>query len=491
METRAVLDTATCERARLARDARFDGVFFTAVKSTGIYCRPVCPAPPPKPHNIHYFPSAAAAAAAGFRPCLRCRPELSPAAQQAANEDVLRRALQLIHAGFLQDHPASALAARVGLGPRQLQRLFVARLGATAMQLHTTRRLLQAKQLLTETDLPVTAIALAAGFNSLRRFNDAFASGCGMPPSAIRRQAPARRDAGDGLVLRLGYRPPLDFGLMLAFLRRRMIPGIEQIDEASYRRVMGPATHPVLLQVSAVPQRHELQLRLQGAAPEHIPSIVRRVRHMFDLDADLRQVHAVLGSEPLLASGIAQRPGLRVPGGWEGFEVAVRAVLGQQVSVAAATTFARRLVQAHGAVLHGMPDGLDRQFPAPAALAEAPLEAIGLPRTRAATLRALARACAEGSLDFEPGQGLDAFVARCVALPGIGDWTAQYIALRALGQPDAFPAGDLVLQQMLGAPGQRLSQRQTEARSQPWRPWRAYAVLHLWHLSAPFTGAPQ
>ena len=488
MET-AAPDTATCERARLARDARFDGVFFTAVHSTGIYCRPVCPAPPPKPRNITYYASAAAAAAAGFRPCLRCRPELSPQAQQAASEDVLRRALQLLHAGFLQDHPASALAARVGLGPRQLQRLFVARLGATPVQLHATHRLLQARQLLTETQLPVTDVALAAGFNSLRRFNDAFATGCGMPPSAIRRQRPAAAAASTGLVLRLGYRPPLDFGLMLAFLRRRMIPGIERIDTDRYQRVIGTPARPGLLQVTAAPGRHELRLQLDGVEPQAIPALVRRVRHLFDLDADLRQVHAALASEPLLAQGIALHPGLRVPGGWEGFEVAVRAVLGQQVSVAAATTLASRLVRAHGTRLPGMPEGLDRQFPQPQQLAEAPLERIGLPRTRAETVRALAHACAEGTLDFEPGQRLDAFVARCTALPGIGDWTAQYIALRALGQPDAFPAGDLVLQQRLGAPGARLTARQAEARSQPWRPWRAYAVLHLWHLSSPHPGA--
>jgi len=487
----AALDTAACERARLARDARFDGLFFTAVSSTGIYCRPVCPAPPPKPSNVHYYPSAAAAAAAGYRPCLRCRPELSPAARQPDGQEAVQRALELIQAGFLQERSVAALAARVGIGARQLQRLFVATLGAAPLQLHATQRLLQARQLLSETNLPVTDVALASGFNSLRRFNDAFAAGCGMPPGAIRR-LPATRLAGTrdpGLRLRLAYRPPLDFGLMLQFLHRRMIPGIERIGPDSYQRVLGPADRPGLLQVSADPRRSELQLRLDGVEPRHIPRIVHRVRHLFDLDADLRQVHATLVTDPLLARGIAQRPGLRVPGGWDGFEVAVRAVLGQQVSVAAATTLARRLVQAHGQPLPGMPEGLDRLFPAPAHLADAPLESIGLPGTRAATLRALARACADGTLDFEAGQRLDDFIARCVALPGIGAWTAHYIALRALGQPDAFPSGDLVLQQMLGTPDKRLTERQAEARSQAWRPWRAYAVLHLWHLSAPAPGA--
>lgn len=490
MTSSAALDTASCERARLARDARFDGLFFTAVRSTGIYCRPVCPAPAPKPSNVTYYANAAAAAAAGYRPCLRCRPELSPAAQQRIDEDAVRRALDLIHDGFLQGATVAALSARVGISARQLQRLFVAALGVTPQQLHANQRLLQAKQLLTETRLPVTDVALAAGFNSLRRFNDAFLGGCGMPPTAIRRLPAPASSAGDAVQLRLGYRPPLDFGLMLQFLQRRMIPGIERIDDDGYQRVIGPAQRPALLQVSASPGRNELVLRLERIDPRQIPAVVRRVRHMFDLDADLHQVHAALQAEPLLAQGIAQRPGLRVPGGWEGFEVAVRAVLGQQVSVAAATTLARRLVQAYGHPLDGMPDGLDRLFPEPARLADAPLEAIGLPRTRASTLRSLARSCAEGQLDFGAGQRLEDFVQRCIALPGIGPWTAQYIALRALGQPDAFPAGDLVLQQMLGTPENRLTERQTEQRSQPWRPWRAYAVLHLWHLSPPFRGAP-
>ncbi len=478
------LDDAACDRARRARDPRFDGVFFTAVRSTGIYCRPVCPAPPPLPRNIHYYPSAAAAAAAGYRPCLRCRPELSPAAQQASDEDTARRALDLLHAGYLQDHSVAELAAEVGLSARQLQRQCIARLGATPQQLHANRRLLLAKQLLSETRLAVTDVALAAGFNSLRRFNDAFVAGCGMPPTAIRRQQGPVQQA-DGLILRLAYRPPLDFPLMLAFLRRRSIPGIECVGESDYQRVISDGQRHCVLRVSADPRRHELRLQLPLVDPRRIPDIVRRVRRMFDLDADLGQVHAALESNLLLARGISERPGLRVPGGWDGFEIAVRAVLGQQVSVAAATTLARRLVTTYGEALPGLPEGLDRRFPAPIALLDAPLEGLGLPRTRAATLREVARACAEGRLDFRPGQRLDDFVQRCVALPGIGPWTAHYIALRALSQPDAFPAGDLVLQQVLGGTDGRLSERQTEAGSQAWRPWRAYAVLHLWHLSTP------
>ena len=350
METALPLDHTACERARLARDARFDGVFFTAVRSTGIYCRPVCPAPAPKPSNVTYYPTAAAAAAAGYRPCLRCRPELAPEAQDALDNETLQRALALIHEGYLQDQPVADLAAHVGLSARQLQRLFVARLGAAPAQIHATRRLLLAKQLLTETALPVTDVAMASGYNSLRRFNAAFLDGCGMPPTAIRRQRGALTDGA--LTLRLGYRPPLDFTAMLGFLRRRAIPGIEQIGTDSYQRVIGPPERPSLLRVTADPRRPELLLHLGQVDPRAIPGIVRRVRRIFDLDADLRMVHATLAQEPLLATGIAQRPGLRVPGGWDGFEVAVRAVLGQQVSVAAAATLARRVVDRFGA----MPD---------------------------------------------------------------------------------------------------------------------------------------
>lgn len=480
MTATPMLSDALCDQARAAKDVRFDGLFFTAVRSTGIYCRPVCPAPTPKRSNITYFPSAAAATAAGYRPCLRCRPELSPDVRRHNDEDAVQRALAWIGEGVLQDEPVAALAARVGLGDRQLRRVFLAATGATPIAVHTTRRLLLAKQLLTETALPVTQVALAAGFNSLRRFNAAFLDGCGMPPTAIRRQ---RIDTPTGtLTLRLGYRPPLDFAAMLAFLAKRAIPGIERVDDDSYERVVGPTDATAWLRVTADPLRPELRLELACADPRAIPGIVRGVRRLFDLDADLTVVHTTLGRTPLLARAIRRRPGLRVPGAWDGFELAVRAVLGQQVSVAAATTMARRLVEQHGSARDDARPGLDRAFPSPAALCDAPLEQIGLPRARAATIRGVAQAVADGRLGFGPGQRLDDFVEAFIALPGIGRWTAHYVAMRALCHPDAFPSGDLVLQQVLGG-DVRLSEKDTEARSQAWRPWRAYAVLHLWYLS--------
>ena len=473
-----------CFRAMAAKDARFDGLFFVAVKSTGIYCRPVCPAPPPKRSNVTFHPNAAAATAAGYRPCLRCRPELSPDAFAQVREDAVRRALALIAEGALQDDGVDALAARVGLGARQLQRVFLAHVGATPHAVHATRRLLLAKQLLTETSLPATEVALAAGYNSLRRFNAAFLDGCGMPPTAIRRQASAAKTPAGTLALRLGYRPPLDFGLLLRFLAKRAIPGIERVDDDAYLRAIGNGR--AWLRVSAIDGKSELRLELVDLAPgdtKRIPEYVRRVRRMFDLDADLRPVHALFAQDPLLARAIAAHPGLRVPCGWDGFELAVRAVLGQQISVAGATTLARRLVDAWGGHRDGAPAGLDRTFPSPQVLRDAPLETIGLPKTRAATIRALAAAVVDGRLSFDGGQRLEDFVARATALPGIGDWTAQYIAMRGLALPDAFPAGDLVLQQRLAPAGTaRLSERATAARAEAWRPWRGYAVLHLWHL---------
>jgi AraC family transcriptional regulator, regulatory protein of adaptative response / DNA-3-methyladenine glycosylase II len=474
---------AICDRARLARDARFDGLFFIAVKSTGIYCRPVCPAPSPKPKNIVYYPNAAAASAAGFRPCLRCRPELSPQALQHHGSDaVVDRALSLIAEGVLEESSVDDLAERLQLSARQLRRIFLQHTGATPIAVHTTRRLLLAKQLLTETHLPVTQVALAAGFQSLRRFNTAFREGCGMAPTDIRR---LRETTPTGsLKLRLSYRPPLDFNTMLAFLAKRAIPGIERVNTDSYERVLGDVNQSTWIRVTADKKKPELCLEISDTHPKMIPDIVRRVKRMFDLDADLQAVHSVLRQTPLLASGIKKRPGLRVPGGWDGFEIAVRAVLGQQVSVAGATTLARRLVDTYGEHLASSREGLDRAFPNPARLLDAPLERIGLPKTRATTLRTLSAAVLDGRIDFSSGQRLDDFIARFVALPGIGPWTAHYVAMRALSHPDAFPAGDLVLQQVLGVErGKRLTEKQTETCSQAWRPWRVYATLHLWHLS--------
>ena len=481
----ALPDARTCEQARLSRDARFDGLFFTAVRSTGIYCRPVCPAPSPKRENVRYYASAAAAEAAGFRPCLRCRPELSPGNDVWRRGDhVVARALQLIEHGALDDASLEQLAARVGVGARQLRRLFAERLGAAPMSVHTTRRLLFAKQLLTETTMPVTDVALASGFRSLRRFNAAFAQANRIAPRELRRQPRAAH--GDALTLRLAYRPPFDFASLLDFLRGRALPGIEQVDERSYARVFGPADAPGWLRVSAWPGgEHALKLELHCPQPVRMQGVVSRVRRLFDLDADPRAIADALRGEATLRPLLRKRPGLRLPGSWDGFEVAVRAILGQQVSVAAARTLAARLVQQHGTTLDSAPlPGLDRLFPTPEALAEADLRALGVTGARAETVRGMARAVLDGRVDFRAEQPLDAFVARWVALPGIGEWTAHYMAMRALSHPDAFPAADLILRRAAAQGGDALGTKALTALAEAWRPWRAYAVIHLWRASA-------
>ena len=475
-----------CEQARRTRDPRFDGLFFTAVLSTRIYCRPVCPAVTAK--RVVYFRHAAAAEAAGYRPCLRCRPELSPDDGSWRRGDAaIARALKLIDDGALAEQPLAALAQRVGIGERQLRRLFVERVGVAPMGVHGTRRLLFAKQLLTETDLPITQVALASGFASLRRFNDAFRTAYRMAPRDLRKNRREAREPGDVLTLRLGYRPPYDFAAMLDFLRGRALPGVEAVDDHSYARVIGPFERPGWLRVSAWPNgEHALKLELHGPTPSQLLEIVQRLRRMFDLDADPQAIGATLSQDPRFAPLIAQRPGLRLPSGWDGFEIAVRAIIGQQVSVAAARTFATRLAQKYGQALpQPFAGGLAHLFPTPETLVDADLESIGLIRSRANTVRGVARALLDGRVDFRPERTLEDFVSRWVALPGIGPWTAQYIALRALGHPDAFPVEDLVLQKALPADGTRMTPKALAARAEAWRPWRGYAVIHLWRDSVP------
>lgn len=480
---------AICEQARLSRDARFDGLFFTAVRSTGIYCRPVCPAPAPKPHNVHYYVSAAAAEAAGYRPCLRCRPELSPAAGPwRRGEAVLGRALRLIEHGALEGSGVPALAARLHVGERQLRRLFASELGVSPLQVEATRRLLFAKQLLTETALPVTEVGLAAGFASLRRFNAAFLQSYGLAPSQLRRardEAQANAPTGP-LVLRLNYRPPYDFAASLGFLRGRALQGLEQVDTTSYARVIA-AEAGAWLRVSAWPGGVDaLRLELHGLAASALRDVVQRVRRMFDLDAEPAAIDTVLGRDARLAPLLQARPGLRLPSGWDGFEIAVRAVIGQQISVAGARTLTQRLLQRCGQAVPAalQANGFSHRFPTAAELSIADLDGLGLTGARQRTLRTLAQAVVEGRLDFDPSQPLESFIARCVALPGIGPWTAHYLALRALGHPDALPSGDLVLQKALPNDGSRVPAAALEARADAWRPWRSYAVIHLWHAAA-------
>jgi AraC family transcriptional regulator of adaptative response / DNA-3-methyladenine glycosylase II len=472
-------DPRVCEQARLTRDARFDGLFFTAVRSTGIYCRPICPAPTAKAKNVEYFANAASAAAAGYRPCLRCRPEAAPGTPLRARSALVNAALRLIEAGALDQGAVRDVAARIGVGERHLRRLFVEELGASPLDIAATRRLLFAKKLLNETALPVTQIAHAAGYASVRRFNAAFLSGYGQAPRALRR-APRETNATTALTLRLPYRPPYDFAALMAFFARRAVPGIEEVDDNGYTRYFAFDGSAGSLRVTQRPEDDALALAIAFPHAARLQEISARVRRMFDLDADIAMINTQLRRDPLLRPLVRRHPGQRLPGGWDGFEIALRAVLGQQVSVAAARTLAQRLVQRFGVEV-ARDDGIAlRLFPAAETIADADLAAIGLPRTRAQTLRTIARAVCDGAVSFRAEQGLEHFVASWTQLPGIGDWTAHYIAMRALSDPDAFPAGDLVLRKAVARDGASVPIAALQELAQRWRPWRAYAVFHLW-----------
>ncbi|HJS90108.1 MAG TPA: AlkA N-terminal domain-containing protein [Steroidobacteraceae bacterium] len=475
-------DQTVLERARLSRDPRFDGKFFIAVTSTGIYCRPICPASPsPRRSNVRYFSSAAAAAEAGFRPCLRCRPEAAPGTPAwLGTSAVVRRALRLINEGALDEASVGEFARRVGVGARHLDRLFLQHVGASPLAVAQTRRLHFAKRLIDESALPMTQIALAAGFGSLRRFNDAFQKAYQRSPRELRRERrePAECGAGDEVSLALAYRPPYDWNHLREFLSVRATPGVERVANESYCRLIRVDAGHALIEVRALPGKDALQLRVQGAPPAALFQIATAARRVFDLAADPALIATSLAADPLLKPLVCRRPGVRIPGSWDPFECAVRAVLGQQVTVAAARTLAGRLVARVGEPVRTAVAGLDRLFPTPAALAAANLDGLGLTGARINAVKSLAAAVADGRIAFD--RSADEILARLLELPGFGEWTAQYIALRALGEPDAFLAADLVVRRMAGGEGAPLTVRELERRAEPWRPWRGYAVMHLW-----------
>lgn len=481
-----MLSDDACYALLVARDSRFDGVFFVGVQTTGIYCRPICPARTPRRSRCAFYATSVQAEAAGFRACFRCRPELAPGHAPVDNVDALvARATERIAAGALNGGsfdartrvvtPIDELADELGVTARHLRRAIKRRLGVSPLQIANSRRLAIAKQLLADTSLSVTTIAHAAGFHSVRRFNAVFAAMMGTTPSAVRRKP----KSSNALTLRLDYRPPYDWDRVLGFFGDRAIAGVEHVANGVYRRVVAIRETIGEIAVRPVPMRGVVELEL---APELLPVVtplVAAVRRMFDLDARPDLIAETLASDSALAPLIAARPGLRLPGAIDPFEAAIRALLGQQVSVAAAKTLAGRFAAQLGTRIGEPQAQFACRFPTPHQVAAAGAERIvkiGMPMARATAIHTFAQQIVARRVRLDGSLDLEAFVAELVALPGIGPWTAHYIAMRALHAPDAFPAADLGIQKAL----KTSSAKAAEKRAAAWRPYRSYAVMHLW-----------
>jgi AraC family transcriptional regulator of adaptative response / DNA-3-methyladenine glycosylase II len=472
------LDADSCYRALATHDARFDGRFFVGVRTTRIYCRPVCTVRLPRRENCRFFRSAAAAEVAGFRPCMRCRPELAPGlARVDASAQFAKAAVAMIEDGALADTNVEALAKRIGITSRHLRRVFEAEFGVTPIEYAQTQRLLLAKRLLTDTSLPVVDVALASGFRSVRRFNALIRERYRMAPSRLRRDG-APSTLPSAMAFELGYRPPYAWNAMLAFLRARAVPSIEHVDDTTYRRTLSlrhrDAEASGWITVAQSRARTTLRVEVSASLAPVVPAVLSRIRSAFDCACDPEPIAARLGS-------LAERhPGLRVPGTCDGFELAVRAIVGQQVSVAGARTLLGRLVRGLGEPLTSAgPHGLTHAFPSAARLAQCPIDAlrgVGLTGARARTVRALAEAVVHGDIALDAGADVERTRRALEQIPGIGAWTSGYIAMRALGWPDAFLDNDLGVLRALG----ETRAAHARARSEIWRPWRAYAVMHLW-----------
>ncbi|HVU89533.1 MAG TPA: AlkA N-terminal domain-containing protein [Pirellulales bacterium] len=476
------LDHDACYRALLARDARFDGLFFVGVKTTRIYCRPVCTARTPFRVNCTFYPTAAAAEASRFRPCLRCRPELAPGhAPVDATQQMAWRAAARIQAGALTGGSLDSLAEELGISARQLRRVTQQHLGASPVELAQTHRLLLAKQLLTETRLPVIDVALASGFSSVRRFNALVRSAYKMTPLNMRRKNGAEV-TGQPLTITLAYRPPLAWPELLAYLAGRAMPGVELVEGDAYMRTIAMGRERGWIKVRPRHERNQLIVEVAPSLLRFLPEVIVRLRNLFDLNARPDIIAAALARDSGMRSAVREHPGLRVPGGFSEFEVAVRAIIGQQNSVRAATTISGRLAGEFGESIVTPHSSLNRLTPSAETLASATpkrLGNLGLTSRRAESIVALAKAVADRKIALAPGAPPEETVGALVDVSGIGDWTAQYVAMRALRWPDAFPAGDLVLRRFLG----QGNVRRARERAEIWRPWRAYGAMHVWQMS--------
>jgi len=476
------------ERARLSRDARFDGQFFVGVKTTGIYCRPICPAVAPKSKNVTFYPSAAAASEAGFRPCLRCRPECAPGTPAwNGTSTTVKRGLRLIASGALDEGSIEQLADRLGVTSRHLRRLFTQHLGASPLAVAHTQRLHFAKRLIDQTNLPMAHVATAAGYGSVRRFNDTFRRTYGRAPRELRRHSEDLFDSNSALAVRLTYSKPFDWMAMLDFFAGRATPGVEQIVDGAYLRTVTVNGQPGVIECRHDARRESVSLLLHGIETEQIFDVVQRVREVLDLDAPVGEIQSVIAADKKLSKLMRRFPGIRVPGAWDGFELTVRAILGQQVSVKAATTLAGRIAARYGqkaalpASLTVRADVLDLGylFPTPEKLSRARLNDMGLVTSRADTIRRVARAVVRGDIDFDNTQDPQEFCERLMTIRGIGEWTAEYVAMRALKHPDAFPASDLGLIKAM-SDAAVISPAKLKQHAESWRPWRSYAALLLW-----------
>ena len=496
MTRQIMLDPEDFEEARQVRDPRFDGRFFVGVITTGIYCRPVCPVPIPRKENIQLYKSAAAAAAAGFRPCLRCRPEASPGTPAWSGSSwKVSRALQLIDQGFLNEASVRDLAGQLGIGCRQLSRLFQDHLGASPLAVARTRRLHFAKQLIDETKLKFSEVCFAAGFGSVRRFNAEFSNVYGCSPKQLRdkrRRQPARKPTGSEFELSLSFRPPYDWSALLGYLAYRAIPGVEIVTENSYARTFEMDGEQGHAQALFSDNSNTVRLNICFSRTRHLQCIVDRFRSVLDLRADSNRIDSFLASDDLLRPRVEKFPGLRVPGCWSGFEVAVRAILGQQITVKAASTLAARLTARHGRLYQvktgpgGLTaggediEGLEYTFPEPQQLADADLSGLGIVGQRVEAVKTVASMLCEDQLRIDSSVETAEFVDTICTVKGIGEWTAQYIAMRALNDPNAFPHSDLILRRATARNGEILSPKQLLYKAKPWQPWRAYAVMYLW-----------
>ena len=479
--TGAPLDFERCYRAVASRDARFDGWFITAVRTTGIYCRPSCPTPVrPKRENVSFYPTAAAAQLAGYRACKRCRPDASPGSPEwNVRGDLVGRAMRLIADGTVDRDGVDGLARRLAVSERHLDRLLLRELGAGPLAIARAQRAQTARVLIETTDLPFTDVAFAAGFESIRQFNDTVREVFALTPTALRTAGRRRADIAHGvLTLRLAYRPPLDWSALSAWLRVRALPGVAEVTGGVYRRTLRLPRGAGVVALEPVDTHIRCTLRLESMAD--LTSAVRQCRRLLDLDADPLSVVEVLSKDRRLLSTVKKRPGLRAPGAVDGTELAIQAVLGQQVSLAAARTLGSRLVTANGDVIKIADPTLTHLFPTAEAIAEADLARLGVPATRRATLRGLARAVVGGSLALDPGADRTETYQQLLRLPGVGEWTAGYIVMRALGDPDTFLASDLGIKKAGARLGIGSNPRAISEHAAAWRPWRSYATHQLW-----------